>query len=108
MVVGYFYLDSRLHFDEYSCDTEHVDCDWSTGDAASRQSRDSTERAESEEEMYSSGEEMASMWTVENRQVFEEFKNVEIDVSLRRKGILTTELEQQGKMTPRSQISLIY
>ena len=34
-----------------------------------------------------------STWTVENKQVFEEFKNVEIDISLKRKGILTSDLE---------------
>jgi hypothetical protein len=48
------------------------------------------------EEMYSSGEETTSTWTVENRKVFEEFRNVEIDVALHRKGILSSEEQQQG------------
>jgi hypothetical protein len=46
--------------------------------------------------MYSSGEETSSTWTVENRKVFEEFRNVEIDVALHRKGILSSEDQQQG------------
>ena len=54
------------------------------------------DQCSSGEEVYSSGEETISTWTVEKKQVFEEFRNVEIDVSLHRKGILSTESDQQG------------
>jgi hypothetical protein len=65
-------------------------------EAISRSKASAEREMGSEEEVYSSGEETTTMWTVENRKVFEEFRNVEIDVSLQRKGILATEAEQQG------------
>jgi hypothetical protein len=47
-----------------------------------------TDTYSSGEEMYSSGEEMMDKWTVENKKVFEEFKKLEIDVSLKRNEVV--------------------
>jgi hypothetical protein len=53
-----------------------------------------TETYSSGEEMFSSGEEVTNEWTVENQKVFEEFKKLEIDVSLRRSEVLAAETQQ--------------
>lgn len=56
-------------------------------------------RNSSGEEVYSSGEEASSGWTVEESKVseeskvFEEFKNLEIGVSLKRKGVVDSKYQ---------------
>jgi len=45
---------------------------------------------EPEEELYSSGEETTDTWTVENKKIFEEFNQVEIDVDLKRSAVSAT------------------
>lgn len=53
--------------------------------------------------MYSSSEEASSGWTVEESKVFEEFKNLEIDVSLKRKGVVDSKYQWLQEQSARQE-----